>query len=192
MDKPDALKYVARKGYDVGFGAKKHFATFDIVEKIPGIIGFVSILFGIISSNYIGLGLAGHASVLLTIFGVVSVYISLYLPDSKSYDDSGKKLTRIYDKLHMAYLRLQSDEVKPDIEIKAVNIMMDEFSESSISKQILFSDWYAHYKFFGQSQTNWIEEELELSFFKDKLPASFYLFLFMVVIAIIFTYFMNP
>ena len=91
----------------------------------------------------------------------------------------------------MSYLRLQSDDAEPDIEIKAVNIMMDEFTESSISKQILFSDWYAHYKFFGQSQTNWIEEELELSFFKDKLPASFYLFLFVIIIAIIFAYFMN-
>ncbi len=191
MNRSEALKYVARSGYNVGFGAKKHFATFDIVEKIPGILGFLSILFGIISSNYIGLGLAGHASVLLTVFGVVSVYISLYLPDSKSYDDSGKKLTRIYDKLHMSYLRLQSNEAKPDIEIKIVNVMMDEFSESSMSKQILFSDWYAHYKFFGQAQTNWIEEELELSFLKDKVPISFYLFLFAIIIAIIFAYFMN-
>ena len=88
MNKPEALRFVAKKCYDVGFGAKKHFATFDFVEKLPGAIGFIAILFGIVSSNYLSFDLAGHASVLLTIFGVISVYISLYLPNLSSYDEA--------------------------------------------------------------------------------------------------------
>lgn len=70
MNKPEAMRFVAKKGY--GFGAKKHFATFDFVEKLPGTIGFIAILFGLVSSNYLSFDLAGHASVLLTIFGVIS------------------------------------------------------------------------------------------------------------------------
>ena len=35
MDKNTLLKMIAETGYNVGFGAKKHFATYDIVEKAP-------------------------------------------------------------------------------------------------------------------------------------------------------------
>ncbi|MDD2815100.1 MAG: hypothetical protein PHP00_05095 [Thiotrichaceae bacterium] len=48
MTKEDLLiKSIADTGYNVGFGAKKHFATYDIVEKMPGFINFISIVFGI-------------------------------------------------------------------------------------------------------------------------------------------------
>ena len=47
MNKLDLLKSIAEKGYDVGFGAKKHFATYDIIEKTPGLISFSSMAFGI-------------------------------------------------------------------------------------------------------------------------------------------------
>ena len=60
MNKPEAFRFVAKKGYDVGFGAKKHFATFDFVEKLPGTIGFIATLFGLVSSNYLSFDLAGH------------------------------------------------------------------------------------------------------------------------------------
>lgn len=47
MDKDGLLKSIAEMGYNVGFGAKKHFATYDIVQKVPGAIGFVSMAIGI-------------------------------------------------------------------------------------------------------------------------------------------------
>lgn len=182
MNKTEALNYVATNGYNVGFGAKKHFATFDIIEKIPGIIGFFSILFGIISSNYLSLNLANHASVFLTIFGVVSVYISCYLPLSKKYEKSGIELTRIYRLLKISYSNIKSDESKIDEEINTVEGLMGEFYKHSISKQILFSDWYAHYKFFGQAQTQWVDEELGHTLLKDKIPTSLYYFVFISIL----------
>ena len=50
MKRDDLLKCIADTGYNVGFGAKKHFATYDLVEKSPGWISFLSIAFGIYSS----------------------------------------------------------------------------------------------------------------------------------------------
>ena len=47
MDRAGLLKAIANTGYNVGFGAKKHFATFDLVEKVPGWIGFISSAVGI-------------------------------------------------------------------------------------------------------------------------------------------------
>ena len=47
MNKSDLLKSIAEKGYDIGFGAKKHFATYDIIEKTPGLISFISTAVGV-------------------------------------------------------------------------------------------------------------------------------------------------
>lgn len=34
MRRDDLLKHIADTGYNVGFGAKKHFATYDITDKV--------------------------------------------------------------------------------------------------------------------------------------------------------------
>ena len=73
MKKNEALNYIATCAYNVGYGAKKNLATYDIVEKVPGWISFASIAFGILSLKYFSANLSGHAGVFLTIFGVVSL-----------------------------------------------------------------------------------------------------------------------
>lgn len=47
MNKEELLKQIAETGYNVGYAAKKHFATFDVVEKGPGWIGFISLAIGV-------------------------------------------------------------------------------------------------------------------------------------------------
>ena len=47
MNKSNLLMSIAETGYNVGFGAKKHFATYDIVQKAPGWIAFVSFVVGV-------------------------------------------------------------------------------------------------------------------------------------------------
>ncbi|WP_406632169.1 hypothetical protein, partial [Ornithobacterium rhinotracheale] len=51
--------------------------------------------------------------------------------------------------------------------------------------QVWFSSWFAHYKFFYQFQSNWISEELKLSFFKDKIPLSLIIFIFILLVSAI-------
>ncbi len=41
MSQVALLKNIAETGYNVGFGGRKHWATYDIVEKVPGFIGFL-------------------------------------------------------------------------------------------------------------------------------------------------------
>ena len=43
----------------------------------------------------------------------------------------------------------------------------------ALAMQILFSDWYAHYKFFWQYQIDWVDEQKKFKLFRDKLPLSF-------------------
>jgi len=47
-----------------------------------------------------------------------------------------------------------------------------EYYATAINKQILFSDWYTHYKFFWQYQIDWVDEQKKFKFFRDKLRLS--------------------
>ena len=48
MDKNSLLRCIAEKAYDVGIGAKKHFASYDLLEKTPGFVGFITMAAGIL------------------------------------------------------------------------------------------------------------------------------------------------
>lgn len=188
MDKQEALKLLATHGYNVGYGAKKHFSTYDIVEKSPGAISFASIAFGILSLKYFDQALESHVSVFLTLFGVVSLYISFYLPNKDDYKESGVKLTKIFSKLHASYLRIKSETHDINSELEKVDALMDEFYKNSIEKQILFSDWYAHYKFFIQMQIDWIDEQKHFGVIKDKIPKSFQAVLLCIIVLIFYKF----
>ncbi|MEK4057362.1 hypothetical protein MHB84_27645 [Paenibacillus sp. FSL F4-0087] len=47
MNKDELLKLIATSGYNVYFGAKNHFATYDIIEKVPRAIALLGLLIGI-------------------------------------------------------------------------------------------------------------------------------------------------
>jgi hypothetical protein len=44
MEQQVALRMIAEKAYDVGYSAKLHFSTHDIVEQAPGWIGMISLI----------------------------------------------------------------------------------------------------------------------------------------------------
>ena len=189
MDRNEALKLIATHGYNVGYGGKKHFATYDIIEKIPGAISFASIAFGILSLKYFSEELAGHVSVALTIFGVVSLYISFYSNQKERYQEVGSQITRIYSDLQSIYLTLKSNNSDIDTELEKARNLMSEFYSVSITKQILLSDWYAHYKFFVQTQIDWIDEQKKFGLFKDKMPRSFQLCIFLAIASSLYVLF---
>ena len=76
MKKSDLLKSIAEKGYDIGFGAKKHFATYDIIEKTPGLISFISMAIGIYALCVDSLS-TKIVSATFIVLGVVGLYISM-------------------------------------------------------------------------------------------------------------------
>jgi hypothetical protein len=156
MDRNGLLKAIAETGYNVGFGAKKTFATYDIVEKGPGWIGFISFVVGLFGLIYEALAAKVPSAILLTA-GVASLYVSFY--KSREYEDAGVKLTGLFNRLRMLYRQVQGggDIAVAQAELSAIEA---EFSAASISKQIFLSDWYAHYKFFAQTQVGWLDEQL--------------------------------
>ena len=190
MKRDDLLKCIADTGYNVGFGAKKHFATYDLVEKSPGWISFISIAFGIYSLAFKELS-TSFLSASFTVLGVVGLYVSMYDAKKSDYEKAGVELTKIYNQLRALYCSVQSKSDSDDLTslISEYQRLESQYYSIGLSKQILFSDWYAHYKFFWQHQIEWVDEQKNFSFFRDKVPLSFYMFLVvLIVMTICFIY----
>ncbi len=190
MNRSDFLKCIAETGYNVGFGAKKHFATYDLVEKSPGWISFISIAFGIYSLAFKELS-TNFLSASFTVLGVVGLYVSMYDAKKSDYEKAGVELTKIYNQLRALYYSVQSKSDSDDLTnlISEYQQLESQYYSVGLSKQILFSDWYAHYKFFWQHQIEWVDEQKKFRFFRDKVPLSFYVFLVvLIVMTICFLY----
>lgn len=185
MNKSDLLKSIAEKGYDVGFGAKKHFATYDIIEKAPGLISFSSMAFGILALAIKELP-TDLFSAIFIVLGVVGLYISLYDHKKSSYEQSGVALTKLYNELKALYFKVKNINEERDCSDlhKELSDIENRYYQECISKQILFSNWYAHYKFFWEHQIEWVNEQLKFSFFRDKIPLSLWLAVLVTIIGL--------
>lgn len=189
MKKDDLLKNIAERAYDIGFGAKKHFATYDITEKAPGLISFFSMAFGIFSLVVKGLS-TEQASAAFIILGVIGLYISLYDHKKQEYANAGTALTKLFYELKTLYYTVKEEDEDTDLteHIKKFAEVESRYYPECISKQIIFSNWYAHYKFFWEQQISWIDEQKKFSLFRDKIPLSLMVFLLVSITGTVLWY----
>lgn len=183
MNQNSLLKNIAETGYNVGFGGRKHWATYDIVDKVPGIIGFFGTALGILSLVHDSLS-AKNISATMAVMGIIGIYISLYDSKKSDYERSAKEITKVYNRLRDLYRQVQSASPGADLEIYEIELrsLENNYYNLSISKQILFSDWYAHYKFFWQYQIDWVSEQKNFSFVRDKVPLTAWLALTSIIL----------
>ena len=92
------LKRIAESAYNVGFGAKKHFTTYDIASKAPGIIEFLSLAIGVLALCFDVVS-TKIVSTCLIIFGIVSIYISKYNESQIEYRTTASELTQIFNEM---------------------------------------------------------------------------------------------
>lgn len=176
MSQASLLKNIAETGYNVGFGGRKHWATYDIVEKVPGFIGFLGTAVGIFALVYDSLS-AKNISATMAVIGIIGIYISVYDSKKSEYEKSAVELTKIYNGLRDLYRKVQSLPADADFTACQAELSSLEgrYYSASISKQVLFSDWYAHYKFFWQYQIDWVNEQKNFSLVRDKVPLTAWL-----------------
>lgn len=175
MTQQELLKFIAIAGYDIGFGAKKHFASYDIIEKGPGWLGFISLVGGIYGL-FVPFWSITHVSAVFVVFGVISLYLGFYNNDKARYEEVGKQLTQGFNDLHGIYRNVKSLPPGADFTAaeKEVQDIRSRLLAQSISKQVFLSDWYAHYKFFWIAQIDWIDESRPFKFWRDKVPLTAY------------------
>lgn len=189
MQKKDLLNHIASAGYNVGFGAKKSFATFDIVSKIPGWIGIISLAVSIFGL-YMDEMSSKHIAAIFIILSIGSLYINFYDSDKNKYEEAGKMQTSIFRNIERLYYDAKSEDAPDSVKfISQLDNLMQEFDKSTITKQIFGSNWYAHYKFFSEMEKRWIEEQLSLTFWKDKFPNTLKIFLFTALVIILISIF---
>lgn len=189
MKKDDLLKTIAETGYNVGFGAKKHFATYDILDKAPGFISLASSSFGIYALASDGLK-NKFISASFIVLGIVGLYINFYAIKKSDYEKSGVTQTKLYNQLGDLYREVkgldENDYLQRSDEFSGIlNTIRDEYYDCCQSKQIFLSDWYAHYKFFWQHQIDWVKEGRKFNFFRDMIPLSFWLSLIALIIILV-------
>lgn len=173
MKREYLLKDIAQTGYNIGYAAKKHLATFDIVEKAPGWISIFSFAFGVLAFVVPAFKDDLLAAFLLVVAYAV-FYFNSYQDQRGKYAEVGSRLTTLFTKLRAIYYEVQSRGDHEDLDelAREYRAILDESQVIGISKQIFLSDWYAHYKFFWQAQTGWLDEQLHFSFWRDKVPLS--------------------
>jgi len=184
MDQQVALRMIAEKAYDVGYSAKLHFSTHDIVEKAPGWIGMISLIIGVLSL-YIDVLAAKHVSALITVIGICSLYITYYSETKGQYFQAGTTLTELFDRLKLLHAQCKSGTVFTPAHQQELDLITDAFRRACLTKHILFSGWLAHKKFFWDQQVGWIDEYRKFSLLRDKIPFSFYAVIAVILIAII-------
>lgn len=184
MNKNDLLKHIAQTAYNVGFGAKINFATYDIVAKMPGLISFISLAFGVYALVFEALN-AKFFSASFIILGVIGMYIASYDAKKNEYAKTGVELTKLFNKLKILSGRVKSEQGALDPYVYELEQIENEYNNVSMYHQIMFSNWYAHYKFFWEHQTGWIDEQLNFRLLKDKIPLSFILLVSLVILTLL-------
>lgn len=183
--KTNLLLKIAQKGYVIAFGANLNFATYDIVKKWPNIIAFLSIIVGI-------LGLICQTfssmpvSVALLILGIASVYIERFTPNIENYCKRGIDNTKQWNMLKDLYYEVKGMNENADfndIETRYKTIE-HEFNTTSQPNQILFSNWFAHFKLFCEKDVSWMDEQLHFKVWKDKIPKSAHIFIYTIILGI--------
>lgn len=171
MNKDDLLKHIAETAYNIGFGAKKHFATYDLVAKAPGLISFISFVIGIYALIIESLN-TKFVSATLLVLGVVGLYISFYDSKKDTYIQNGVKLTDLFNDLKRLNGSVKAVSTPTQEQLNNLAEIEKKYTQISSSHQILFSNWYAHYKFFWEQQIEWVDEQKKFRFWRDKIPLS--------------------
>lgn len=174
MQKEALLKVIAETAYNAGYGAKLHFATYDIIEKLPGWVTLVSAAAAILAL-FIPAVEVKWVSATFIIISIGAGSILLYDRDKQKYAEVGTALTERFHDLRVLYHEVKTQQANADLPVhteRHATIQVNAL-KTNVAKQVFLSDWYAHYKFFWQQQTGWLDEQLRFTLLRDKLPLSF-------------------
>ncbi|MEZ9705261.1 SLATT domain-containing protein [Vibrio breoganii] len=164
-------KQVTREYYNVLYSAKLHFASFDICEKLPTVISFISLSFGVLGLAFAEFNSGALASLLL-IIGIIGITLKPREFQKEQYETIGVSLTVISKKLEDVYCQIDEQDATSVAKARTdLRQIQQEHSSIGALPPVLLSSWYAHYKVFSEHNSDWMCAELNLGW-KDKVPLS--------------------
>jgi len=185
------LRSLAENGYNIGFGAKRHLKSYDILSMVPRLFSFIIICIGIIQMTNFYTKQFGKIndciSAILIIAGIIALVADLSSENKEDYNKKGIILIMLFNELRDMYNQVKKSD-ENDLLVsteKRMREIVKEASENSISNQIWFSNWWAHHSFFYETQIDWINNELQFKVWNDKIPATLKLFIFIILLFII-------
>jgi hypothetical protein len=192
MRKEQLLNSIAQSGYNIGFGAKKHFITYDIYRVMPKLTSFTVLAIGVLQLTSIFKrwctgDLPDVIGALLVIIGLLAFTVDITGKNSDRFNEAGKILIGKFNRLRNMYNETLSLD---DKDIEKINQLSHELEQieqdarlAAISEQAIGTHILTNTLFFGSMQVSWIEKELKLDF-RDKFPF-FHLEAFVLYIAVI-------
>lgn len=195
MTKDTLLKSIAETGYNVGFGAKRHFVTYDTYRIVPKLFSIITLIIGVFQltniykTNVTG-NLAEWCSFLLIGVGLIALVVDLRSKSLEDYNMVGKELQGSYNRLRLLYNQVKGNQEDRDFsaEIEVLNNIEMRFREISISEQATATHILTNLRFFTETQIDWLDEQLHFSI-RDKFPffhpESFVLYLLLLGLLIL-------
>lgn len=191
MNKTILKNRIASVAYNVIFGAKLHFATYDIVGKVPVIFGITTTSFGIYTLAYPD-QFTRLISFIFIVLGLCVWHLNAYTKTRDEYAERGSELTKMFNQLRSLSEKVdgasEGDLVKVEEKLNEID---EQYQSLSLNQQVtIFSNLFAHYKLFfeSQSQSNWLVKELNLTFFRDKIPATLKFLMFIGLVVVLFCF----
>ena len=173
MENKTLMRRSAEIAYNMYYGAKRHFSSYEIVETVPTYFGIITTGIGVLQLAYPSNEWATFISVVIIIVGFAIWHLNSYSHDKDKYQEIGKVLTKNYYEVRSIYEQAKSAQPAELLSLEEkLKTLNEELQTKSIYKQVWGSGVFAHYKLFGESQVQWFVNELQLTFWKDKFPAS--------------------
>lgn len=169
------LHYIALTAYNVGFGGKKHFVTYDVLRIVPKAVSLLTMIIGVFQllDQYKTVSTDNQQliSVILLSIGLIAFVVDLSSDPKEEYNVAGKKLLVLFNELRRIYLEVDSLSDSSDFStyIARIDAITQEVSHISISKQVVMGNWLTHIGFFYVMQSKWVSKELGHTW-RDKLP----------------------
>ena len=197
MNKQELLKSIAQSGYNIGFGAKKHFATYDLYRVFPRTISFLVLAIGIFQLTCIYKDTISNSywndfmAVIIIIAALLSLIIDLVGYNKNEIAKKAKDLIGLFNQLRVLYYQVKGTDSTNDIEIylRQLKDIEEEAKNIALSDLAIGINIYTHWSFFGGStQIDWIDEQLKFKC-SDKFPffhiesIILYLIIFILIVA---------
>lgn len=171
MTEQTVRKQITREYYNVLYGAKIHFASFDICEKLPTVISVISLSFGVLGLAYAEFNSKALA-VLLLLIGIIGIVLKPREALKEQYNEIGSKLTTLSKRLEILFGEIdEQDQASIQRGRDKLSQIQSEHSQVVQLAPVMLSSWYAHYKVFSEHNSGWMCKELNLKW-TDKVPLS--------------------